>query len=349
MTQYQKSRLAPGPRGTDGLRLISAFRDNAAKALLDLHLSYGNVVQFFFGKRLNTLICHPEHIQSVLQNNAPNYSKGIVFDAFKPLIGEGLLTSNGDHWRRQRKLAQPAFQAQRFTGFVDMVAQETMEMVQHWQARSNGNSRSHEAKQLDLVVEMHQLTFVIIAKTLFSTDFGDRVVEMSKAFDLANQEGTHRIRSLVKLPMWLPTTHNRRYKRAVCALEQIVNQLINERRQSNQDYGDLLSRFLSARDPESGQGMSDQQLRDEILTFLFAGHETTSSALCWIFALLAQHPKVLEMLRTELQSVLGDRPVQFDDLVKLIYTRRVIQESMRLYPSVYAIQRRACVDQEIGG
>jgi cytochrome P450 len=288
---------------------------------------------------------HPDDIEYILRRNNTNYHKGIAHQRFKSLLGEGLLTSEGKFWLKQRRLAQPAFHRQRIAGFATTMTNAAASMLEHWQSyAANGQA-------FDISAEMTRLTLQIVGQTLFRTDIsGDEAKVVRDALYVALDYLSYRVAHFTLEPMeYIPTRRNRQYWRARRILDKVVYDIIAERRQSEEDTGDLLSMLLLARDEETGEGMSDKQLHDEVMTLVLAGHETTANTLTWTWYLLAQHADVERKLHDELASVLGGRVPVVEDLQRLPYTKMVIEESLRLYPPAWGMSRHAVADDEIRG
>jgi cytochrome P450 len=284
------------------------------------------------------LLVHPDAVEQVLVTDNHNYRKHYGLRMNRLLLGKGLLTSDGEFWLRQRRLAQPAFLRQRIAGYGETMVAYTERLLAGW--------RADETR--DLQVEMTRLTLEITGKTLFGADVGGDAADVGRAMADALDSFEKRVSSLFPLPYWVPTATNRRLIRAVHCLDEILYRFIKERRASSEQWDDLLSLLLHAHD-EEGDRMTDQQVRDEAMTLFLAGHETTALALAWTGYLLAQHPEAEEKLRAELRAVLGDRAPTVADLPRLPYAERVVLESMRLYPPAWAIGREALHDTEIGG
>jgi cytochrome P450 len=259
-----------------------------------------------------------------------------------PLVGRGLLTSDGDAWLRQRRLMQPAFHRQRITALGQMMVDETLDALARWQ----GSAQQGDPIAVDQ--EMMRLTLTIVGKALLSIDLGDEASQFGQAFKQANARFGYENMVSVMLP-WLPTRQNRQFKAAIQTMDSIVYEIIARRRAEPGDYDDLLTMLLGARDEETGEGMSDRQLRNEMMTILLAGHETTANALTWTFYLLSQHLEVAARLHAEVEGVLAGRPPGIDDLAHLPLTRMVLQEAMRLYPPVWSIARRAVEADDLAG
>ena len=286
------------------------------------------------------MVNKPEYIEHVLLTNQQNYVKSqLARTLLGPLLGNGLLLSEGAFWRRQRGIAAPAFQPKRIAGFLETMIAEAEAMAARWRERR---------EPFDVAAEMMGLTLSIIARTMFSRDITGEIETVRRLMDEVVAQRPNLL-DLFGLPRWLPRRHSKRYRAAVEAFDALVARIIAERRAQGVDHGDLLSMLLAARDPETGEGMSDKQLRDEILTIFVAGHETTANALSWTLYLLAQHPDAEAKLHAELERVLGGRAPSFSDLAELKYTRMVFEEAMRLYPPAHTIARTALREDWIGG
>jgi cytochrome P450 len=298
---------------------------------------YGDVVGMRVLNFKTIFINHPDLIEEVLVTNARNYSKGRVLRANRHVFGEGLLTSEGEFWLRQRRLAQPAFHRARIASYAATMVDYTQRLLEGWR----------DGEERDVHQEMMRLTLQIVGKTLFDADVESDAREVGKSLELLLEIGAN-FRRTIFVPHWLPTATNRRVKREIAQIEKILYRIIAERRASGRDAGDLLSMLLAAQD-EDGSRMTDKQLRDEAITLFLAGHETTASTLSWTWWLLAQNPVVASKLHAELDSVLGDRAPCLDDLQKLVYTGQVVTESLRLYPAAWGLARLVVEDHEIAG
>jgi cytochrome P450 len=338
----QQRAIAPGPR-TPPWRLLLPNNNSPLDFLLTNQRTYGDVVRFeFFGNVVHLLV-HPDAIKYVLQDNNRNYPKSETYNQMKSLLGNGLVTSEGNFWLKQRRLAQPAFHRQRIASFGTSMTDATERMLTQWQPIAE------RGESFDLSAEMMSLTMQIIAKTMFSADLSQESAAIGRDVSAAFTTWNALTEARIKLPEWLPTPNRHRFNTAMATLDKLMYRFINERRVSGDDPGDLLSMLMNARDEETGEGMSDQQLRDEVLTIFLAGHETTSNALTWTFYALSQHPEVERRLRVELAEVLGGRTPTMADLPNLKYTLLVLEESMRLYPPVWSIERRNLEDDRVGG
>lgn len=298
----------------------------------------GDVALMRFGPRKVYLLSHPDHIEQVLLTRNRAYTKHYAFKFLRPLLGRGLLTAEGDHWLRQRRLMQPAFSRESLARYAGLMVEDAQQMLDGW---SDGQRR-------DIHDEMTELTLRIAAKTLMDIDIGEQLEIVADGTDEVMDDFRRRFQSVAPPPMWLPTAKNRRIKQALAELDEVIEGIIASRHTSNEDRGDLLSMLMRARDEDDGRGMSDKQLRDEVMTLLLAGHETTANALSWIWYLLAQHPRVETKLLAELHEVLGARAPTADDLPKLTYAEQIVKESMRIYPPAYTIGREAIENTRIG-
>ncbi len=333
-------RKAPGPRGHFLLGNLPDFGRDMLGFFTDCARQYGDVVSLRLASFPACLLNHPEHFAYVLITNHENFVKHSFFwRHVTDLFGKGLLTSEGDSWLRRRRLAAPAFHRQRINNYGRVMVDYTERMLGRW--------RDGEVRPIHQ--EMMHLTMEIVTKTLFDIEMsGDAAGDVGHAFDMATAEIAARFRRPFKIPEAIPVPSNLRYQRAVRRLNDLVYGIIKERRSNSGDRGDLLSMLMTARD-EDGSVMSDQQLRDEVITLFLAGHETTALVLSWTWYLLSQHPEKEAQLFAEVDSVLGDRPPAVEDMPRLSYTEMIVLESMRLYPPAYAFGREAVADCEIGG
>ncbi|MHB8500488.1 MAG: cytochrome P450 [Candidatus Acidiferrales bacterium] len=298
---------------------------------------YGDVAGLLILNFRILLINHPDDIEDVLVNHPRKFIKGRVLQANKRVFGRGLLTSEGEFWLRQRRLAQPAFHRARIAGYASTMVEYTERLLHEWQ----------DGQERDIHKEMMRLTLQIVGKTLFDADVERDAQDVGKSLELLLELGAN-FRRTIFIPQWLPTPTNLRLERAIRQIEKVLYRIIAEKRSSGRDAGDLLSMLLAAQD-EDGSRMTDQQLRDEAITLFLAGHETTANTLSWTWWLLAQNPAVEAKLHAELRAVLAGRAPSFDDLPKLVYTNHIITESMRLYPPAWGTARTAIEDLEIAG
>ena len=338
--QPTNSRYPPGPRRIFPLSGLFAYRKGPLPFFQNLAAQYGDISYFRLGPQEAFFLNHPEYIKDVLVTNHQNFHKGLALQRAKRLLGEGLLTSEGEFHRRQRRLAQPAFHRARIASYAGVMTAYAAEKRERWR----------DGETLDLSEEMMQLTLGIVGKTLFDADVVSEAQQVGEAMtvvmDLFNTITIPFFELLQKLP--LPQL--RRFDSARVRLDAIIYRLIEERRRSGEDRGDLLSMLLLAQDTEGDGGtMTDEQLRDELMTIFLAGHETTANALTWTWYLLSQNPEVEAKLHDEIDRVLEGRLPIFEDVAQLKYTEMVLAESMRIYPPAWAIGRLAMNESEIGG
>jgi cytochrome P450 len=308
---------------------------------------YGDLVYYRF---LSIPVCYvnrPDYIEEILITKYHNFHKSKDYRALRPWVGSGLLTSEGEFWRRQRRLAQPAFHRERIAAYGRLMVEHTERMLQGWQA---GETR-------DIHREMMQLTLGIVAAALFSSDVEAIAADVGRAVQRLMEQYLARLSTAFLIPEIIPTPGNLRAREARLRLDKIIYGIIRARRSvasnpvctgNGAHPDDLLSMLLAARD-EDGAHMTDKQLRDELMTLFLGGHETTSNALAWTWYLLAKHPEVESKLWAELTDVLKGLPPSVNQLNRLLYTEKVIKESLRLYPPAWGIGRQAIKDFEIGG
>jgi cytochrome P450 len=300
---------------------------------------YGDLVSARFGPRWVLFANHPDLVEEVLVHQNRKFIKHYRLRQAKSTLGEGLLTSEGEFWRTQRKLAQPAFHRDRVAAYGRVMVEFTGRLLGSW---SDGQVR-------DVHRDMMRLTLEVVAKTLFDSEIGGGSAEVSAAMETLMHCFVITTSSPLIVPRWLPTPMNVRVARAVRRLERVLFAIIAERRQRPEDRGDLLSMLLHAQDEESGRRMTDRQLRDECMTLFLAGHETTANTLAWAWYLVAGHADVEARLHQELDRVLGGHPPTFADLPRLAYTESIIHETLRLYPPGWMLGREAIEPLELGG
>lgn len=291
----------------------------------------------------HAVVAHdPAFIQHVLQQSPRLYTKSRNYHGMKKVVGEGLLTSEGELWKRQRKLAQPAFHHAKLRGIARTMVSATEDMLARWRTWDEGRA-------FDLHEEMMRVTLRIAGLSLVGADLDGEAREIGDALDVILPWVNGIIQEPLRPPLWVPTRDNRAVKSALETLDRIVYRVVEERRRSDPEHHreDLLAMLMSAVDDEGG--MSDRQLRDEIMTAVLAGHETTANALAWTGMLLARHPEWGARVRREAIDVLGDRAPRVEDLARLELCERVVSESMRLYPPAWEFEREAIADDVAAG
>lgn len=320
------------------IRVIKLFGSDQLAAMLKLRDQYGPTYSVTVGGERIVVFTQPEHLHAILVEQADVFYKDADYTdeqrGLARFVGQGLLTSDGTLWKKQRKLVAPAFHPKRIAAFAETMTSYTSALVSTWR---DGETR-------DIAEEMAALTIRIVGKTLFDVDAtGENAAPVLSVMEtIQESQGT-----VTLMPEWVPTPANLRKKRSLRELDRLVYGIIAERQANEGDRGDLLSMLVAARD-EHGQPMDTRQIRDEAVTLFLAGHETTANTLNWTFTLLAQHPEIEAALHAELDSVLGGRTATLADLEQLKYTEQVIKESMRLYPPAWSVGRVAIEDVQVG-
>ena len=343
--------LAPASRRAPGVRQRFAgpfgFLKRARQQPLEFYpwlvREFGDIARFDVGRFSVHVVANPAGVKHVLQDQQRNYLRGRAYKIMQLVIGEGLVTSEGDFWRRQRRLCQPAFQRQRILGSVDLLTKTIAEMLDRWEPFAATGS------VFTVQQEMMRVALCMVARVLFSMDLSIETEQLGDSVNTTMEFINYRLNHLLAAPLWVPTRRNRRCKRAIAETDQLVFQMIDAHQNGQTPGNDLIHMLLNARDEETGEAMTERQLRDEIVTFLGAGHETTAVGLAWTWSLLGQHPEIERRLRSEVESVLGARTPTAEDVPRLELTRRVFEEAIRLYPPVWAMSREAVADDEILG
>lgn len=331
--------FAPGPKGHWILGCLQEFRQDMLAFYTRIAREFGDIVGFRLGPKRVVLLNRPEFIEQVLVTENRKFIKHYAFRLLRPTLGDGLVISEGETWLRQRRLMQPAFNRQRVDSFGTTIVDYASRMMNDWRP---GSTR-------DLHTDMTKLAMSIVTKTLLDVDTGDQARVVGRSVDALMEDFNDRFLSAFPPPFWLPVPRNLRLKRHVRRLDGVIHAIIRQRRADSLDRGDLLSVLVQARDEADNTGMTDKQLRDEVMTLFLAGHETTASALSWAWHLLATHPEVESRMHAELDSVLKGRLPTSADVPRLPYCEQVILESMRLFPPVYVFGREAIADCTIGG
>jgi cytochrome P450 len=330
-------KVPPGPRGHFLIGNVLQCARDPLGFLSRCAKEHGDVVRLHAPGMTFYAFNHPDHIEQVLRSKNRDFIKWKLLRATARLFGNGLLTSEGDVWKQQRRLANPSFQSKQVQTYADVMVSYTQRMIESWRS---GQTRI-------ISDDMARLTLAIITRTLFDVDIDGEAKAMAPVLGSVLDYYGDSLNSLL-LPSWLPTPSNLRYRKAVRTLDGVIARLIKARRARPEEGVELLSRLLHSRD-EDGSQMTDQLLRDELVTLAFAGHKTTAAALTYCFYLLAQHPEAETRLTAELRNVLGDRLPVADDVVNLPFTECVVKEALRLYPPSWGIGREAVNDVEIGG
>src|SRR6266498_1544434 len=305
--------------------------------------TYGDMYRLNLGLTNVVMLNHPRQIQHVFVDHAQNYRKGgPMWDAIRVLLGNGLVVSEGEFWRRQRRMMQPQFHRQRLAALSELMVSAIDESLDSWKSENNDAT-------FDLAPAFNYLTMKVITRTLFGMGLD------ANAMDEVSEAVTYAVDYILKavalnaLPAWMPAPGRSQYRKAIATIDKQVYEIIGSTRQKSGSENYLLEMLLDAVDAETGEGMTDQQLRDEVTTLFLAGYETTSLTLSWAFDYLVRRPEIMQKLQAEVDSVLGNRPPTFADLPKLTYTRMVLQETLRLRPSAWQVMRTAIEDDEIDG
>jgi cytochrome P450 len=335
----KRNNYPPGPRGKPLFGNLLEFYRDPLDFLLRVASDYGDVVHFKLGPYDSFLINNPEHIKDVLVTNYLSFAKSRGLDRAKILMGEGLVTTNDPEFhRRQRRLIQPAFHRNRVTQYGAEMVECAMRISDGWE----------DGQTINLTKEVHNITLLIIARSLFGTDLEAETGKIGEAVTTAMEMWPRLALPFSELLDKLPIPSNVRLKRASDYLNKIIYGIINKRRAQRGESSDLISMLLHAKDEEGDGGdMTDQQVRDEVMTLFLAGHETIATALIWTFYLITQNPEVEERLKAELEVVLGGKVPSINDLERLKYTRMVFAEAMRIYPPVWTLARRSIKDYRI--
>jgi len=332
--------LPPGPKSLIPGRALLTFRRDPIAFLMSTARDFGDIACFGAGSQQYFLVNHPDHIKDILVTHHADFKKGRGLERAKRMLGNGLLTSEGPFHHRQRRLAQPAFHRDRIAGYADI-------MVNY--ADRLQRERWRKGQTLDIAKEMMHLTLAIVGKTLFGTETEAEAEQVREALSETMKGFTRAMLPFAEFLDRLPLRRNRHYSRARNVLDSIIYRIIDERRRSGEDRGDLLSMLLRAQDEEGDGGqMTDLQLRDEAITIFLAGHETTANTLTWTWYLLSEHPDIEQRLHRELDSVLAGRLPTAEDFPRLQYTEMVITEAVRLYPPAWILGRRALKDYKLG-
>ncbi|MBE9193624.1 cytochrome P450 [Gloeocapsopsis crepidinum LEGE 06123] len=332
------ANFPPGPKGHFLIGNIPEVNRDPLNFCSQCAHKYGDIIGWQFGLVPAIMLNHPSLIEEVLVTQHQNFVKSSVYRRGLRVVGNGLLTSEGDFWQRQRRLVQPAFHQERIANYAQVMVAYANRLLDSWQ---DGSIR-------DLHQDMMSLTSQIVSKALFNIDIAGEISGVQAALN-AVMDFNAKLSNQYLLPTWMPTPSNLRYQRAIQQLDAIVYHIIDQRRASGEDTGDLLSLLLQVRDEGDGTQMTNQQVRDEAMTLFLAGHETTANAMTWTWFLLAQHAQVEAKLQEELQTVLGDRTPTVADLRQLRYTEQIVLEAMRLYPPVWGMSRVAKHECVLGG
>jgi len=338
------ARVAPGPSTLEFIRLLPSLLQDAPNLLLQLFGEYGDVVRVGH-RRLRPvfLLNDPQHIKHILQDNYMNYSKGSLYDELRRMHGDGLVTAEGEEWHRQRRQTQPAFYSDHDPEFARIIVEATLNLLRAW------DETGESGRAIDIREQMRNLTLDILLRTLFSTQLAVHGASLCPALETAEQRikpasGLNPLRPLLNR---LPTPANLRLRKALRTIDSFAYGLIERRRRCPQQQTDVLSLLVGDRD--NGSGLDDRHIRDAMITLVDSGYDSTANAIAWAWYLLSRNPVAATKLYHEVRDLLGERTPTFHDLPRMVYTRMVVQETLRLYPSAWAIARTAIADDNIDG
>lgn len=337
-------RRPPGPSRAATPVLLARMAADRLAVMTGAAAAYGDAVRLPLGPKTLYFFNHPDHVRRVLTDNSANYHKGIGLVHARRALGDGLLTSEGERWRAQRKVIQPVFQARRISRQTTAIAEEAALLADRLR-------RSAGTGPVDIRQEMTTLTLGVLGRSLLDADLG-AYESIGEAFEVVQDQAIFEMMSLGSVPSWVPLPLQLRFRRARAELDRIVAALDRERRRHPASDGtrdDVLSRLIDATAEERDPRARQDRMRDELVTLLLAGHDTTASTLGWALYLLDRHPEIGDRVRAEVDDVLGDRLPAFEDVHRLGYTSAVLQEVMRLYPAVWLLPRKALAEDEIGG
>lgn len=327
----------PGPRNRFFFGTLREFRKSPVAFLSKLGSEYGTVSHFMLGNIPAYFFNDPETVKDILVTRQGLFIKSRMLQRAKVLLGEGLLTSEGEFHLRQRRMIQPAFHRERLVGYAAVMSEYAVRMRDRWR----------DGQVLDVADEMMRFTLAVVGKTLFSADVEKEAAEIGQSLTAILEMFDMMVLPFSEYLQKLPLPAMRRFQEGRKSLDDVIYRMIAERRASRKDHGDLLSMLLMASDEE--HVMSDEQVRDEALTLFLAGHETTANALTWTLYLLSRNPEAEAKMHAEIDSVLGERAPMFDDFPRLPYTEMVFAESMRLFPPAWGVGRMSQEPLEIAG
>jgi len=337
----QVRRVPPGPSRAAAMRMLMVMNRDRLGMMTSAASEYGDASRLPVGHKALYFFNHPDYAKHVLADNAANYQKGIGLVHARRALGDGLLTSEGELWRKQRKVIQPAFQSRRIAQQAGVIAEEGAKLVARLRGRIGG-------EPVNIVTELTGLTLGVLGRTLLDADLST-FDSIGDSFAAVQDQAMFELASLSAVPMWIPLPRQLRFRRAREHLQGIVDQLVAQREGRFGERDDVLSRLIVSARQEADPRIGQIRLRDELVTLLLAGHETTASTLGWTLYLIDRHPQVWERLHAEAVAVLGDNLPVYEDLHQLTYTAMVVEEAMRLYPPVWLLPRMAQAADEVGG
>lgn len=340
----QSITLVDVPGGVPLLGHLGAFKKRPLETMSAWWRRHGDALRFRLGPKTLHLVSHPDLAEEILVQQSDRFVK--VYDPRRPtglalVLGNGLVTSSGEVWKRHRRIIQPVFHRSRMAAMANRMTQAGEQRLAGWADKAG--------QPVNIAAEMMQLALEVISQTMFTTSVAHHIDQIHHALHVSLKYAFDSFHNPLCLPLWVPTARNREFRSVMQFMDKLIYELIAERRRSGAQHDDLLDLLLQARDEETGGGLSDQELRDEAVTIFAAGHETTANALAWTWYLLATHPETKARFHEEVDQVLQGRTPSADDLQHLPYTRAVFDESLRLYPPAPAIQRKATTHATVGG
>jgi len=336
-------KILAGPKGYPILGVLPMLRDDTLNFLKQVARTYGDIVPLRILMTTAYLLNHPAHVEHVLQKNYRNYRKTPMLGKLRPVLGDGLFMSEGELWTRQRQLIQPSFHKERVDALASRMTEVIAAHLKKWE------QRAVTGEVFNVSDDTSFLTLEIALQTMFGTGLGGDAAGFAEAMKLVHDVSAKRIWNLTSITERLPTKRNRQFSEAVAFLHGVVSRIIEDRRRNPKVTDDLLSLLMETRDADTQEVMSDRQLRDEVMTLMLAGHDTTATMVAWALLILSQHPVHLEQMRDEADMILAGRYPEAADLKALDYTKRVIQEVARLRPSFWWFARVAINDDNIAG
>ncbi|WP_216827442.1 cytochrome P450 [Alkalihalobacterium elongatum] len=339
MEKFKKWSQINGPQGKWLTGNLHTFAQDPLHFLTKLKADYGDVAKFRLGPTQKVYhVSKADLIKEILVTKQSKFIKSKDLKVLKDVVGEGLLTSEKDYHLKQRRLIQPAFKKSHINNYAQEMIDVTTNYIKDWE----------HGLEYQMSNEMMNITLGIITKTMFSMNFEEGSKVIGEPIETYMKIAVKRMRSILPMPLWLPTKNNKHYKKSIATLKQALTNIIEIRRKTDDKYEDLLGILMRARSEEDGLGMSDQQLMDELMTIFLAGHETTANTLTWTMYLLSNNPHVMNKLNAEIKEIIGDRKVEPHHYTQLTYTQNVFWESLRLFPPAYVIGRQVDEDVEIG-
>jgi cytochrome P450 len=333
--------VPPGVPRRTALGMLRRMVRDRLSVMTDVAATYGDAVRLPLGPKTLYFFNHPDHAKHVLAENPGNYQKGIGLVHAKRAMGDGLLTSEGELWKEQRRTIRPVLAPRRIQGQAGVIAEEAAAMVARLRERAGDGP-------VDIRQEMTDLTLGVLGRTLIDADLGE-FSSIGESFEAVQDQAMFEMMSLSTVPLWVPLPGALRFRRARKDLQRIVDKLVADRKARGTDGDDIVSRLIESTSKETDRAVAQRRIRDELVTLLLAGHETTASTLSWTFYLMDRHPEAWERVREEVDRVIGDRLPTFEDLHQLRYLSMVLDEAIRLYPPVWILPRIAVGEDNVGG